>query len=387
MRKIAVFGSTGSIGTQALDVVRRHPDLFQVTALSAHKNAEKLFEQVREFRVPAACLSGARLENIPPDLGFCTFYGQAELEKLATQADADDALIAVVGAAGLSVTLAARKSGKRILLANKETLVCGGEMVMKACAPQNGQIMLLPVDSEHSAIFQCLQADPCNPVKTIFLTASGGPFRTWKKEDILKAKKAQALRHPTWVMGQKITVDSATMVNKALEIIEAKWLFDVNPDQIRVLVHPESILHSAVGFADGAVLAQMGVPDMRVPIAYAMSYPKRIETGVCYPDFAALSGLHFEKGDEERFPSLRMAYDALRAGGASCCILNAANEVAVDAFLREQTDVGGIYRIIEETLNALGYRRADTLEDILEADHLARNAANKVLHRMTGENQ
>ena len=380
MKKIAVFGSTGSIGTQTLDEVRRHPEAFEVCALSAHTNRWLFFEQIRAFRPKCACLSGTALGDVPEDLRFCQFYRPEELTRMAAECGADDVMVSIVGEAGLDVTMAARRAGKRILLANKETLVAGGELVMRECPAENGVPTLLPVDSEHSAIFQCLQARAGNPVSRIFLTASGGPFRTWPKEKIAQASKEEALNHPTWNMGNKITVDSASMFNKALEIIEAKWLFDVSPEQIQVLVHPQSIVHSMVGFQDGAVLAQLGVPDMRVPILYAMTYPDRLDSGVPFPDFAALGSLTFENGDPERFPALRLAYQALKAGGASCCVLNAANEVAVYAFLREMIPFGGISECVEETLNRVGYLPAGSLSDIHEASRRARKAAMDFLH-------
>lgn len=375
MRKIAVLGATGSIGRQTLDEVSRHPDRFEVCALSAHTNRWLFFEQIRAFRPACACLTGTDLGEVPEDLRFCQFYRPEELSRMAAECAADDVMVAIVGVAGLDATMAARRAGKRILLANKETLVAGGQLVMDACPLENGQPTLLPVDSEHSAIFQCLQARNGNPVHTIFLTASGGPFRTWPKDKIANAGREDALNHPTWHMGNKITIDSASMFNKALEIIEAKWLFDVRPEQIRVLVHPQSIVHSMVGFADGAVLAQLGVPDMRVPILYAMTYPERLDSGVSFPDFSGLGPLTFEPGDAERFPALRLAYEALNAGGASCCVLNAANEVAVYAFLRGMIPFGGISECVTETLNRLGVMPADTLSRVHEADRLARKAA------------
>lgn len=381
MRSISILGSTGSIGTQALDEVRRHRDEFQVAALSAHRNAALLFDQIREFRPRAACLSGAPLPPVPDDIRFCQFYLDDELDKMAAECEADDALISVVGVRGLSATLAARSSGKRILLANKETLVAGGALVMAACPDENGLPSLLPVDSEHSAIFQCLRAADGNQCATIFLTASGGPFRTWPKERIENATREEALNHPTWHMGSKITVDSASMFNKALEIIEARWLFDVKPSQIQVLVHPQSIVHSMIAFQDGAVIAQLGVPDMRVPILYAMTFPKRAESGVKTPDFAALGPLTFEQGDSERFPALRLAYEALKAGGASCCILNAANEVAVEAFLDGRIPFGAISRTVESVLTRLGAMPLHALSDVYAADEAARVAARERLQK------
>ena len=382
MRKIAVLGSTGSIGRQTLDECARHPELFRVTALTAHANAGLLFEQIRQFRPEIACLTGGMPDEIPEDLRFCRFYPADQLEQVAVDADADDLMVSVVGVAGLKATLAGRRAGKRILLANKETLVAGGHLVMEACPDVDGQPTLIPVDSEHSAIWQCLQAAGPNRLSRIYLTASGGPFRTWSKEDIDQATSALALRHPTWNMGSKITVDSASMFNKALEIIEAKWLFDVEPEQIQVVVHPQSVVHSMIGFKDGAVLAQLGVPDMRVPILYAMTYPDRVESGVPAPDFAALAQLTFEAPDPERFPAIRLAYEALHMGGAACAVLNAANEVAAQAFLADRIHMGEVYRTVSATLERLGAPRADSLEDVLEADRKARMTAEEILKKV-----
>ena len=373
MQGIAILGSTGSIGRQAIDVIRLHPDRFFVTALTAHKNAALLFEQVRALRPKLAALTGADAPvDVPDDLKFCEFrFGASALETVAREAEGTDVLAAVVGMVGLKSVLAARNAGKRVLLANKETLVAGGELVMAACPPGT----LLPVDSEHSAIFQCLQGAGPNQYEQILLTASGGPFRTWDKEKIRTATVEQALGHPTWNMGAKITVDSASMFNKALEIIEARWLFDARPEQIQVVVHPQSIVHSAVKFADGAVIAQLGVPDMRLPILYAMTYPERLTTGAKDLDLFALRQLTFEKPDEDKFPALRMAYQALRQGGAACCVLNAANETACYAFLEGRVAFGRIPEIVEETLARHGALPARTLDDILHADALARATA------------
>ena len=375
MRKIAILGSTGSIGTQALEVIKMHPDQFKVTALSAHSNASLLFEQVRTFKPKMACLSGAPLQDIPSDLHFCTFTDAKGLETMAADSGCDDVLVSVVGAQGLALTLSARKMGKRILLANKETLVAGGELVMKVCQEENGMPTLLPVDSEHSAIFQCLRGADHNKIHKLILTASGGPFRTWTKERIKNATLQEALNHPTWSMGRKITIDSASMFNKALEIIEAKWLFDVEPEQIDVAVHPQSIVHSMVSFEDGALLAQLGQPDMKVPILYAMSYPKRLQTGTKHLDFSEVSTLTFENGDKTRFPALALAYEALKQGGATCCILNAANEVAVEAFLKQAISFGTIAETVEHTLQKIGYLPIHTIDDVYAADLCAREIA------------
>lgn len=383
-RKLAILGSTGSIGSQALQVARLHADRFQITALTACRSREKLFQQVREFRPQMAGLTEpVPLEEIPEDLHFCQWVFGHECLTLAPQTDCDDVLVSVVGMAGLEGVLAALRLQKRVLLANKEALVTGGRLVTEA-ARAAGENALLPVDSEHSAIFQCLQAAAGNPVEKILLTCSGGPFRTWSKEEIRNATREQALRHPNWVMGRKITVDSATLFNKALEIMEAKWLFHAEEERIEVVVHPQSVIHSGVQFADGALLAQLGTPDMRLPILYAMSYPERLPTGGEPLDLFSLSGLTFERPDPERFPSLRMARECLRAGGAACCVLNAANEAAVDAFLRSPETspmrVGRIYETVEETLSRVGTLPADSLEEVLEADRRAREVASSLLN-------
>ena len=373
-RKIAILGSTGSIGTQALDICRRHPDRYRVTALTARGSREKLFEQVREFRPEIAGLTeGFDPGEIPADLKFCRFIGGKEaLHAAAAETDADMVLVSIVGIAGLQGVMDALEAGKQVLLANKEALVTGGHLVTEA-ARKAGK-PLLPVDSEHSAIFQCLQGSGPNRAEKILLTASGGPFRTWDKERIGKATRAEALKHPNWNMGAKITVDSASMFNKGLEIMEARWLFDMTEDKIEVVVQPQSIVHSAVVFRDGAVLAQLGEPDMRVPIGYAMAYPERIETGVAAPDLFRLGMLTFEKPDAEKFPALRLARECLRAGGAACTVFNGANEEAVAAFLREEIPFGQIAVKVEKALEKLAGLPADCIEDIWEADRLARES-------------
>ncbi|MBQ3705067.1 MAG: 1-deoxy-D-xylulose-5-phosphate reductoisomerase [Clostridia bacterium] len=372
MKKIAILGSTGSIGTQALDICRRHPEEYRVTALTARRSREKLFEQVREFRPEMAGLTeGAGIGDIPDDLRFCRFMsGKEALRAAAAEVDADQVLVSIVGIAGLQSVMDALEAGRQVLLANKEALVTGGRLVMEKSKEIGKPI--LPVDSEHSAIFQCLQGAGPNRAKRILLTASGGPFRTWSRERIRKATREEALKHPNWDMGAKITVDSASMFNKGLEIMEARWLFDMPEDRIQVVVHPESIVHSAVEFEDGAVLAQLGLPDMRVPIGYAMSYPGRETTGVPGPDLFAIGKLTFEQPDEEKFPSLRMAKEALKAGGAACTVLNGANEEAVAAFLRGEIAFGEIYERVEEAMERLSDLKAGSLEEIFEADRRAR---------------
>lgn len=385
-RRLAILGSTGSIGTQALEVAALHPDRFEVAALTAHSSYEKLFEQVRAFRPRMAGLvKPIAREEIPEDLRFCQWVFGPEALTLAARSDVDDVLVSVVGMVGLKSVLTALEEGKRVLLANKEALVAGGSLVMEA-ARRVGEHALLPVDSEHSAIFQCLQGAGPNPYARIILTCSGGPFRTWSREEIRAATKEQALKHPNWVMGQKITVDSATLFNKALEMIEARWLFDARPEQIEVVVHPQSVIHSGVEFADGALIAQLGTPDMRLPILYAMSYPKRLPTGGKRLDLFSLGGLTFEKPDEERFPSVRLARECLRAGGAAGCVLNAANEVAVGELLQsggeEPMRIGRIFDTVEETLQRVGHLPAGSLEQVMEADRRARETARQVLHKL-----
>lgn len=381
MSTLSILGSTGSIGTQALELVRLHPDRFQVKALTAHRNAELLFRQVREFRPELAGLTvPIPREEIPADLGFCRFVmGPEALHAAAAEVEADQVLVSVVGIAGLQSVMDALCAGRQVLLANKEALVTGGHLVMEA-ARRAGK-PLLPVDSEHSAIFQCLQGAGGNRPTGILLTASGGPFRTWDAARIARATRREALHHPNWSMGAKITVDSASMFNKALEIMEARWLFDMPPEKIRVVVHPQSIVHSAVEFEDGAVIAQLGVPDMRLPIQYAMTYPERIPTGAPALDLFALGQLTFEPGDPVRFPALRLAGECLRAGGAACTVLNGANEEAVAAFLREEIPFGDITRLVEDALAQLDGLPANTLEDVFAADRAARDWVKEALGR------
>ena len=382
MQTIAILGSTGSIGTQALELVRLHPEEFRVVALTARSSREKLFEQVREFRPEVAGLTEPiPMSEIPEDVRFCRWVmGADALHAAAAEVPADMVLVSVVGIAGLQSVMDALGAHRQVLLANKEALVTGGHLVMDA-AKRIGK-PILPVDSEHSAIFQCLQAAGGNQPVRLLLTASGGPFRTWTREQMQNATRAQALKHPNWSMGAKITIDSASMFNKALEIIEAHWLFDMPPEKIQVVVHPQSIVHSAVEFADGAVLAQLGVPDMRVPIAYAMTYPRRIPTGSKPLDLFSIGTLTFEPGDPVRFPALRLAGECLNAGGAACTILNGANEMAVAAFLRDEIPFGAISRIVEGTLEACGAMPADTLDDIFHADLEARRVAKEIAEKL-----
>ena len=379
MRTLAILGATGSIGAQALDLIRRHPDSFQATALTAGSRAEALFQAVRAFRPVAAGLV-TKPESIPEDLRDVQwFFGPDCSERALECARPDDALAAVVGIAGLPAVLKAISLCKRVLLANKEALVTGGELVMRA-AKEKG-VALLPVDSEHSAIFQCLQCG--SPFERLILTASGGPFRTWPKERIERATIGEALSHPTWRMGGKITVDCASLMNKGLEVIEARWLFGASPDQIDVVVHPESIVHSLVEFKDGATLAQLGVPDMREAIGYAMNYPDRLPFGgkrLRLPDIGRLT---FEEPDIDRFPCLSYAREALKAGGAAPTILNGANEAAVSAFLAGRIPFGGIPRVVDGVLQRTPLSPAQRVEDVYEADRLARERAAVQIARVT----
>ena len=380
MRTLAILGATGSIGRQALDIARRVPDQFRVTLLTAHSRAEALFELVREFRPAVAALT-AEPDTLPEDVRFCQWYfGEDAVRQAVLAAKADDVLSAVVGVAGLPAAMAALDVSGRLLLANKESLVTGGALVMGKAAALHKPIV--PVDSEHSAIFQCLQAQGGNPVSRLILTASGGPFRTWEKRDIERATRAQALGHPTWKMGAKITVDCAGMMNKGFEVIEAHHLFSMPMEKIDVIVHPQSVIHSMNEFEDGAVLAQLGAPDMRVPIGYAMGYPSRIPFGGERLDFARIASLTFEAPDMERFPCLRMAIDAQKAGGVMPVALNGANEEAVAAFLDERIPFGGIARTVETVLARTENASVREIGDVYEADRRARFMARDVLRAL-----
>ncbi len=380
MRRIAILGSTGSIGTQSLDVIRRHPESFCAAALAARSSAAALAAQVREFSPAAAAL-------VCPPEGFagennCEWsFGEEALLDICAREDVDAVLVAVVGIAGLPAVLRAIECGKTVLLANKEALVTGGALVMEA-ARRKG-VSLLPVDSEHSAIFQCIQGRPNAHPRRIVLTASGGPFRTWSREQIERATVEQALRHPNWSMGRKITIDSASMVNKALEVIEARWLFDMAPEDIEVVVHPQSVVHSGVEFSDGALLCQMGLPDMRVPIAYAMSYPDRMGGVGERLDLTRAGALTFEAPDFARFPALKLAWEVLREGGDAPVRLNGANEVAVDLVLRGELPFFRIADLLAETLSREGARPVREVADVLDADRRARETARTLARRWT----
>ncbi len=389
-QNITILGSTGSIGKSTLDVVARHPEKFTVFALSANTQHEVLLEQCRKFRPKYAVMrdeSGAqRLREGIVGAGLNTEVesGVAALEKIASLPEVDTVMAAIVGAAGMQPALAAARSGKRILLANKETLVMAGQLFMDA-VKENGAV-LLPIDSEHNAIFQVLPREGSlerGGVKRILLTASGGPFRNFSREALERVTPDEACRHPNWVMGRKISVDSATMMNKGLEVIEAHWLFNAGADRIRVVVHPESIIHSMVEYIDGSILAQLGNPDMRTPIAYALGFPQRIDSGVESLDLCRIATLHFEEPDFSRFPCLALAFQALKAGGAAATILNAANEVAVQYFFEKRIRFTAISEMIEETLSKLGALPLDTVEQAIEIDRMARGVATALLSRIS----
>lgn len=380
-RNIAILGSTGSIGQQALDVVRQHPDRFSVDLLTAHRNTDLLIRQAREFEPNAVVIRDESLYKTVADalqpLGIKVFAGMDSICSLAAADSVDMVLTALVGYSGLKPTIAAIKAGKPIALANKETLVAGGPVVMDLVRQYN--VPLLPVDSEHSAIFQCLLGAAGNRIRKIHLTASGGPFRTWRREDIEKATFREALQHPQWNMGAKITIDSATMMNKGFEMIEARWLFDTAPEDIRIVVHPQSIIHSMVEFEDGAVLAQMGHPDMREPIQFALSFPDRLTLNNRKLDFPSIGSLTFEEPDFEKFPCLGLAFEAIRRGGNLPCAMNAANEAAVAAYLHEKIAFYDIPRIISEIMGRTAFIEKPSLEDILQTNKEAFDRANLLI--------
>jgi len=383
MKNIAVMGSTGSIGTQTLDVVREHSELFHISVLAANSSDELLEKQIEEFRPELAVLSNeASYEKLKS-----RYHGTTELAggrqafiDAAAYADVDTVVTSMMGFAGLEPTMKALDAGKNIALANKETLVVAGELVMRRAKEQGAAI--LPVDSEHCAFYQCLQGERTETIEKLLLTASGGPFRGRKKEALKDATVEQVLKHPTWNMGQKITVDSATLVNKGLEVIEAKWLYGVSYDQIQVVVHPQSIVHSMVQFRDGAVMAQLGSTDMRLPIQYALTYPNRTASSFERLDFWKMKDLTFEQPDTDTFRGLRFAYEAGKTGGTMPCVMNAANEVAVGAFLKGQIRFLDIYDMIEETMLKRSPVLHPTLEQLFEEDAWARGFASELLKKM-----
>ena len=388
-QRLTVLGSTGSIGTSTLDVVARHPERFEVFALSAATQVDFLLAQCAQFRPRYAVMAsaphaGALAEKLQAnDLPTQVIQAQDALEMIASHDDVDAVMAAIVGAAGLAPCLAAARAGKRLLLANKEALVVGGGLFMQTV--RDGGATLLPIDSEHSAIFQCLPEDPAtwsDRVDSILLTASGGPFRQRDPSTLSQITPDQACAHPNFSMGRKISVDSATMMNKALEVIEARWLFDLHPDQIKVVIHPQQIIHSMVQFKDASILAQLGTPDMRVPIACGLSWPERITSGASKLDFSTLSALAFEDADAVRFPGLHLSWQALKAAEGTTAVLNAANEVAVGAFLSGRLRFDHIHAVNLATLDAVSPSKPDSLAALLDLDTQARHAAEHVAGRL-----
>ncbi len=382
-KQIAILGSTGSIGTQALQVIEEHPDLYEAYVLTANNRVELLIEQARKFRPEAVVIANedkyTQLKEALSDLPVKVYAGMEAICQIVESGPIDIVLTAMVGYAGLRPTMNAIRAGKVIALANKETMVVAGELV-NALASQY-RTPILPVDSEHSAIFQCLEVN--NPLEKIILTASGGPFRTFTMEQLQKVTKEQALKHPNWSMGAKITVDSASMMNKGFEVIEAKWLFGLQPKQIEVVVHPQSVIHSMVEFEDGAVKAQLGVPDMRLPIQYAFSYPNRVRSSFDRLDFLKCNSLTFEAPDTQRFRNLALAYEALNQGGNMPCIVNAANEVVVAAFLKDQISFLGMSEVIEKSMQRVPFIQTPTYEDYVSTDAETRRiAAEMVINNM-----
>ena len=390
-QRLVILGSTGSVGSSTLEVVARHPERFELFGLSAYQRVDLLLEQCRQFRPRVAVLpTEARAAELrvllaAADVPTEVLSGAAALAELAAAAEVDTVMAAIVGAAGLPACMAAARAGKRLLLANKEALVVGGSLFMQAVA--QGAATLLPIDSEHSAIFQCLPEDRstwAQRIDHIVLTASGGPFQDREHDSLHRVTPEQAVAHPNWTMGRKISVDSATMMNKALEVIEAHWLFELPPERIKVVIHPQSIIHSMVVCRDGSVLAQLGSPDMKVPIAYGLSFPERIESGAPRLNFMSMQALTFNEPDARRFPGLYLAWDALRAPAGTTAILNAANEEAVAAFLSGTIGFTAIHSVNARTLDRLqpGFGPSHTLDDLLELDRRARHTAHQVMKEL-----
>ena len=380
-KHIAILGSTGSIGVQALEVVDVHLDRFVVEVLTANNNSDLLISQAKKHNPNIVVIANdnkyKEVNDALFDLGIKVYSGQKSLEEVVENENVDIVLTALVGYSGLKPTVKAIKSGKNIALANKETLVVAGGLITKLCHQYGTQIY--PVDSEHSAIFQCLVGENFNPIEKIYLTASGGPFRGRLREDLLNITKEQALKHPNWDMGSKITIDSASMMNKGLEVIEAKWLFNLKPEQIEVVVHPQSIVHSAVQFTDGSVIAQLGIPDMKLPIQYALGFPERLENNFKRFSFLDYPELTFEKPDFDTFKNLSLAYSAMEKGGNTACVLNAANEIVVDAFLKDK--IGFLYMsdVIENCIEKITFVKNPTLEDYIQTDFETRILAKELL--------
>lgn len=385
-RRLAILGSTGSIGQQALDVVSQHPDLFQVEVLSANNNSELLVEQAIKYDANSVVICNEdKYREVADALqghGIKVFCGMDSACDLVCGSNIDMVLTALVGFVGLKPTIAAINAGKPIALANKETLVAGGTIVMDLARSKG--VPILPVDSEHSAIFQCLMGAAGNRISKIHLTASGGPFRTWTREQMAGATRSDALKHPQWNMGAKITIDSATMMNKGFEMIEARWLFDTKPSDIEIVVHPQSIIHSMVEFEDGAVIAQMGHPDMREPIQFAMSFPERLSLNNRKLNFAELGNLTFEKPDFGKFPCLRLAFDAIEKGGNIPCAMNAANEAAVAAFLHDRIGYFQIGEVVETIMDGAAFIGKPTVDDILATNGESYAKAVELIDRISG---
>ena len=381
MKQIAILGSTGSIGTQTLDVVRQHPSEFSVYALSAHRSLDLLIQQALEFNPAVVCIADEHLyqplREALSDLPIKVMAGEKAIAEMVTMPAIDVVVAAMVGYAGLRPTIEAIKAKKTIALANKETLVVAGEIICRLA--KRHQVSILPVDSEHSAIFQCLVGEDMHSVEKLLLTASGGPFRTFTYEQMQHVTAAQALQHPNWEMGAKITIDSASMMNKGFEVIEARWLFDIPVEKIQVLVHPQSVIHSAVQFVDGSVKAQLGTPDMRIPIQYALTYPARWLSDVPRLDLFAVKQLTFEEPDMQRFPNLRLAYEAMEKGGNMPCILNAANEVVNLAFREGKCGFLQMSEVIEQTMGTTSFITEPTYEDYVQTDKEARKIAKELL--------
>lgn len=380
-KNIAILGSTGSIGTQALDVITAYPEIFAVEVLTAQRNADLLIEQARQFNPNAVVIvDEAHYEKVKAallPLDIKVFAGEQALASVVQMESIDLVLTALVGYSGLKPTIKAIESGKDIALANKETLVVAGELITRLAREK--EVNIYPVDSEHSAIFQCVVGEFHNPIEKIILTASGGPFRGKKKSDLLRVTKDQALKHPNWNMGAKVTIDSATLMNKGLEVIEARWLFGLKPEQVDVVVHPQSIIHSLVQFEDGSIKAQLGLPDMRLPIQFAMSYPQRLKSNFPRFDFANYPALTFEKPDMETFRNLALAFEALGRGGNMPCVLNAANEVAVQEFLQDRIGFLQMSDIVEQCLSKMDYIASPVLEDYVNTDKETRIKAKELI--------
>ena len=380
-KKIAILGSTGSIGVQALEVVSEHTSLFQVEVLTANNNSVLLIEQAKKFKPNIVVIGNKEKYNEVNsalfNFGIKVFCGKESLEEVVGSENIDLVLTALVGYSGLKPTIRAITSGKKIALANKETLVVAGDLITKLCQKHNTQIY--PVDSEHSALFQCLVGESYNPIEKVYLTASGGPFRGWNQNQLANIKKEQALKHPNWDMGAKITIDSASLMNKGLEVIEAKWLFNLNVSQIDVVVHPQSIIHSAVQFEDGSIKAQLGIPDMKLPIQYAFGFPNRLKNTFKRFDFMQYPNLTFEKPDLKTFKNLELAYKAMKKGGNMPCILNAANEIAVAGFLQDKIGFLNMSDLIADCMEKINFVANPRLEDYVSTNEETRILAKKIL--------